>query len=289
MTRRAFLKGNVLLLAALGIPLGELSAEEQGAGFEIGLLTDLHYADKPAAGSRHYRDTMAKLQEAKEAFSKNNIAAVLELGDLIDAADSTEAEKGYLAEINRVFSSICKDRHYVLGNHCVSTLTKDEFLKGIEREKSFYSFDRGGFHLVVLDACFRSDGEPYGKNNFKWTDSNIPDHQLDWLANDLASTQSPTIVFAHQRLDVANDHGVKNAKVVRAILESSKKVSTVFQGHSHQNDYKEIGGLHYVTLVAMVEGKGPENSGYSILTLHADGSLKLEGFRNQHHYPRHQG
>ena len=29
---------------------------------------------------------------------------------------------------NREFSAISKDRHYVLGNHCVDTLTKDEFL-----------------------------------------------------------------------------------------------------------------------------------------------------------------
>ena len=35
-------------------------------------------------------------------------------------------------------------------------------------------FDRGGFHFVVLDACFRSDGVPYGRKNFKWTDTKIP-------------------------------------------------------------------------------------------------------------------
>ncbi len=58
-------------------------------------------------------------------------------------------------------------------------------------------------------------------------------------------------------------------------------MSSVFQGHSHQNDYRELQGIHYVTLVAMVEGNGPENSGYSVLDCQSDGILKLTGFRRQ--------
>jgi predicted phosphodiesterase len=74
---------------------------------------------------------------------------------------------------------------------------------------------------------------------------------------------------------------VRNAAAVRALLEESGKVLAVFQGHSHKNDYQQIAGIHYTTLVAMVEGSGPENSGYAMLDIHADGSLRLEGFRRQ--------
>jgi hypothetical protein len=56
----------------------------------------------------------------------------------------------------------------------VDTLHKDEFLGTVEQEKSYYSFDRGGFHFVVLDSCFRSDGQPHGRKNFQGTDANIP-------------------------------------------------------------------------------------------------------------------
>jgi hypothetical protein len=35
------------------------------------------------------------------------------------------------------------DKHFVLGNHCVHTLTKMEFLKEVEQQESFYSFDAG--------------------------------------------------------------------------------------------------------------------------------------------------
>ena len=91
-------------------------------------------------------------------------------------------------------------------------------------------------------------------------------------------------MFAHQRLDVANDYGVKNAAEVRKVLEGSGKVLAVFQGHSHKNDYKEIAGIHYCTLVAMVEGSGAENNGYSTVDLGRDGTIRVTGFRKQADY-----
>lgn len=280
--RRAFLqRGNLVLLAGTGgsILLGSETEPEQV--LRVGLITDLHYADKPPAGTRHYRETLDKLAEAAEQFSNDQLELIVELGDLIDAADSVDVELGYLRRINREYSAICKNRHYVLGNHCVYTLTKEEFLGGVQQKRSYYSFDASKFHFVVLDSCFRSDGQPYGRRNFQWTDPNIPEQEVEWLRADLQKTSNKTIVFAHQRLDVSNHYGVKNAVAVRTVLEQSDKVLAVFQGHSHRNDYKEIGGIHYCTLVAMVEGAGAENNGYSVMSLDNNGTIRLQGFRNQ--------
>ena len=74
-------------------------------------------------------------------------------------------------------------------------------------------------------------------------------------------------MFAHQRLDVGSPYGVKNAPGIRKILENSGKVRAVFQGHSHSSDYKEIGGIHYCTLVAMVEGSEAASNGYSTISV----------------------
>ena len=280
--RRAFLRNGTLLLATTAtVEPSLLLANHAKDSLRVGLVTDLHHADKPSAGSRHYRETLGKLAEAATQFEKDRADFIVELGDLIDAADTVETEQRYLKEINREFCAISKDRHYVLGNHCVDTLTKAEFLGGVEQKESYYSFDRGDFHFVVLDACFRNDGEPYGRKNSKWNDANIPAAELEWLQADLRSTDRKTVVFAHQRLDVSNDHGVKNCPEVRGVLQDSGKVLAVLQGHSHQNDLKDIGGIHYCTLVAMVEGTGSENSGYSIMEIAADGAIRLMGFRKQ--------
>ena len=280
--RRAFLqKGTLFLTAAATLDASKLFADEPEDPLRIGLITDLHYADKPPAGTRHYRETLAKLVEAAAQFQKDKADFVVELGDLIDAADSVETEKSYLKTINKEFSAISKDRHCVLGNHCVDTLTKAEFLGGVEQEKSYHSFDRGDFHFIILDACFRMDDEPYGRKNSKWNDANIPAAEVEWLRADLKATSKKTVVFAHQRLDVSNDHGVKNCPEVRKVFEESGKILAVFQGHSHQNDLKDIGGIHYCTLRAMVEGSGVENNGYSVMIISPDGSIRLAGFRTQ--------
>lgn len=281
LSRRVFVRNGTLILAATSMRASSVFANDKPEPLRIGLITDLHYADKRPAGSRHYRETLDKLAEAGTQFEQQPLSFLVELGDLVDAADSVDVERGYLKTINKAFSPLCKDRHYVLGNHCVDTLTKAEFLAGVEQEKSYYSFDRNGFHFIVLDACFRSDGEPYGRKNSKWTDANIPPAELEWLKADLAKHDKPTVVFAHQRLDEAKRHSVKNAAKVRQLLEGSGNVRAVFQGHSHANELQEINGVPYCTLVAMVEGSGEKNNGYSVLSIQPDGSMELTGFRKQ--------
>ncbi len=217
-------------------------------------------------------------------FQQDQPAHVVELGDFIDAADSVEVEKRYLRRINKAFAALPGQKHYVLGNHCVDTLTKEEFLGEVGQKRSYYSFDAGGFHFVILDACFRSDGISYGRRNFQWTDPNIPSNEVEWLAEDLKASGRQTIVFVHQRLDVSNSYGIKNAAEVRKVLEDSGNVLAVFQGHSHKNDLKEINGIHYCVHRAMVEGSGAENNGYSTMDLFADGSIRVTGFREQQDY-----
>jgi alkaline phosphatase len=67
-------------------------------------------------------------------------------------------------------------------------------------------------------------------------------------------------------------------------LEPSGNVLAVFQGHSHKNDHQEISGIHFCTLVAMVEGGGQESNGYSTMDVLADGAIRVTGFRKQANY-----
>jgi alkaline phosphatase len=285
-TRRRFLRDGSIWLAGLsGLSGGiAVSADAKASLLRLGLITDLHYADKDPKGTRHYRETLAKLEEAGRFFADQRIALVAELGDFIDAADSVDTDLGYLRRIQSAFAPIATERIHVLGNHCVDTLTKQEFLGETGQERSYFSLDRGGVHLVVLDACFRSDGTPYGRKNFDWKDANLPPEELEWLESDLAGAQGPAIVLAHQRLDRDDVHTVRNAPAVRAILERSGKVAAVFQGHSHQNDLVDLGGIHYVTLRAMVEGSGAENNGYGLVEVFSGGGIRLLPGRLQRAY-----
>ncbi|MDP6443933.1 MAG: metallophosphoesterase [Pirellulaceae bacterium] len=291
LSRRAILRGGTLLLTCGGLELSaaaRLLADDKTKSRRVRLavLTDMHFADKAPAGSRHYRETIGKLAAAAEQFAKDKPEFTVELGDFIDAADSVKTELGYLKKIQREFAALPGEKHYVLGNHCVYTLTKQEFLDGVERKKSYYSFDKRGVHFVVLDACYLKDGTPYGRKNFVWTDPNIPGQQIEWLKKDLAEAKGKVVVFVHQRLDLPGDshYAINNAVQVRRVLEQSGKVLAVLQGHSHKNYVTEINGIHYCVMRAMIEGSGAAQNGYSTMDVSAEGAIRITGFRDQQNY-----
>jgi alkaline phosphatase len=256
---------------------------------KIGLLTDAHYAEAESRGTRYYRESLAKMREAVTRLNAEKVDIAVELGDLIDTPQPPDPakERGFLRAIAGEFGKIRAPRHFVLGNHCVSGLTKEQFLQTVGQKRSWYSFDRNGVHCIVLDACFRKDGQPYAPGTFAWTDSDIPPEQRAWLAADLSATPHPALVFVHQRLDEAPGAGyrIQSRAAVREILEKSGKVRAVFQGHSHKNELQTIGGIPYCTLAAMVEGSGPANSGYSVLSVGPDGTLALTGCRRHADHP----
>jgi len=292
LSRRVFLSQSTLFLAGAGglstgafaLSANELLEEEPV--LRIALLTDVHHADQAERGNRYYRESLDKLTVAADEWGKTPIDFAVELGDYIDSAGNADTDKKALRTISAAYAKIGKRQHYVLGNHCVDTLTKEEFLGTVGQEKSYYSFDSKNWHFILLDACFRQDGVPYGRHNAGWTDTKIPDAELEWLRADLEATKLPSIIFLHQRLDLANQHdySVKNADQVRSILEHSKKVRLVLQGHDHKGDFKEIGGIPYCTLSAMVEGTGRSNNSFARLDIMKNMNLRLHGFFKQESY-----
>lgn len=293
--RRAFCRhGALWMFGVAGVNLNlasGLGAEDSAAAspaVRLGLLADVHFADIPSAMNRYYRDSLVKVRTAVERFNAAKLDDLVFLGDLVDTAWDVKAEIGFVKTIDAELQKFKGDRHYVLGNHCIWSLTKEEFADATGAKIKPYSFDRGGFHFVILDACFRKDGVAYGRKNNDWKDTDIPKDQQEWLAADLAATGKKTIVFVHQRLDVEGDYGVRQQKAVRKILEDSRKVLAVLMGHSHKNDYRQIAGIHYCVLRAVVEGPGDEggqkNNASATLEVFKDGTLKVAGFGQQIDY-----
>ena len=283
MTRRHFLKtsGASSLVMATGVQAGEGAI----GNLRLGLISDIHYADLNTAGSRHYRDSLSKVKEAIARFNASDLDMVICLGDLIDAGKSVEEEYSHLETVYEEFKQLKVPCQFVLGNHCIYTLTKEEFLKGVNQESSNGSLNLKGVRLVFLDACHRKDGVSYGRKNYQWTDTEIPDAQRNWLKETLAKDTQPTLVFVHQRLDVEGNYGIHSAPAVRKILEGSGQVAAVFQGHNHVNEHKTINDVHYLTINAVIEGPAPENNAFSILEYSPSSqAIRVDGFYNQANY-----
>ncbi len=143
----------------------------------------------------------------------------------------------------------------------------------------YYLFDDRCFRFVVLDACYDANGMDYDHGSFDWRDTNIAQHELAWLEKDLTKAQRGVVAFVHQRLDGEGMAFVNNAADVRAVLEKSGKVHTVFQGHEHTGAYTQMGGIHYYTLKGMVEGPGAENNSYATVDVQRNGALTITGYR----------
>ncbi len=287
ITRRVFLKSSAASLAALSLScaqLGSLSARRRTSRF--GIVTDCHYADADAAGTRFYRQSPDKLAECVELMNAEDVDFLIELGDFKDQNTPPVEQKtlSYLEAIEEVFQKFTGPAYHVLGNHDLDSISKEQFLTrvantNIDSDRSYYSFDVNRLHCIVLDANYRTDGADYDHGNFDWTDANVPTAELAWLVQDLAAASDPAIVFTHQLLDGTGSVYVKNAAQVRQILEASGKVLAVFQGHHHAGSYSNITSIHYYTLKALVEGTGAENNSYAIAEVRPDGSIIVTGYR----------
>lgn len=252
----------------------------------FGIVTDCHYADTDPSGTRFSRESLSKLSECVARMNAEKVNFLIELGDFKDQNRPPMEQQtlSYLDRIEGVFRQFRGARYHVLGNHDMDSLSKGQFLArvenpGIDPRHTWYSFTVKGLHCVVLDANYRADGEEYDHGNFKWTDANIPMQELDWLRRDLAGSRGPAIVFVHQLLDGRGDLYVKNAAEVRNVLEKSGKVLAVFQGHHHPGQCHQIGGIHYYTLRALVEGQGEENNAYAIVEVRPGRDVTVTGYR----------
>ena len=106
----------------------------------------------------------------------------------------------------KTWSEFRGDRFHVLGNHDMDKVTKQAAQDFWEMDKRYYSFDRSGFHFVVLDRNnLRTElGDvPYARGNYfahpeqrAFADR----EQLEWLRGELAASERPVVVFVHQGL-----------------------------------------------------------------------------------------
>lgn len=288
LSRRKFL--GIAGTTAAGLMLSpELFAKSgEKPIIRFGMLSDIHYANREPAGTRFYNQSIAKVQEAIDRMNQEKLDFVIELGDFKDqeAVPNEANTLNFLTDIESVFQKFKGPTYHVLGNHDMDGISKQQFLErventGIPNTKSYYSFNKKGFHFVVLDGNFTKEGKAYDHGNFSWDNASISEEEIGWLKDDLKTNEFPVVVFIHQMLEESKsvNHAVRNAPQVRQILEQSKNVICVLQGHVHEERYNLINGIHYYSVNAVVDGDGPENSAYMIVDVYKDGSLKIDGFR----------
>ncbi len=292
MERKTFLQTSLALVGGSTLPL-RLLAKTDNASIRFGIVSDIHYADKKPNIGRYYKQSIEKLRECVGVMNKKKVDFLVELGDFKDNSNPPEEDKTlqYLSTIEKELQQFKGPCYHVLGNHDEDSISKQQFLNrvkndGFSEAKNYYTFEKKGIRFYVLDANFTSEGIAYNKGNFDWKDCHVPQEQLDWLKEGLENSNSPSVIFIHQRLDrfySLRHYCPDNSDEVRKILEDSGKVLAVFQGHDHRGGINKINNIPYYTIKAVIQGSGAENNSYAIVEIKKDYGnryiVKVEGFR----------
>ena len=233
-------------------------------------------------------------------------------GDLI--MDSFEADRARTKLQWDLFTKIFRDEckvpvEHTLGNHDIwgwdkkkSGTTGQEpgygkkwALDALGLAKPFRSFDRGGWHFVIIDSV-ASDADGYlGR---------LDEEQHDWLRRDLAgvAVSVPIVIVSHipifaacvlddAKSDAEKARGFKvpgswmmiDSRKVRELLRQHPNVRLCLSGHIHQLDRVDFEGISYICdgAVSGAWWKGVNDhcpEGYGVVDLFPDGT-----FSHQYH------
>lgn len=227
----------------------------------IGIFADSHYCNMDiACTTRRPKLSYKKLKFALQKFKNNKVDLIVCLGDLIDS-DINSKNTENLKKISTLITESGIKCICCMGNHDGFLFDKTSFedISGLKTAPLYFIREESLF--IFLDANFHSDGTKYSEIKTDWTDSNIPESQVEWLKEILKSNSAKQVlVFIHQNLDmsVEKNYLVKNAPVIRQIFEQDGRKFVVFQGHYHPGKHSVCNNIEYITLKAMCEGT--ENS-----------------------------
>ena len=254
---------------------------------KFAIITDAHMGPAPwyFGANRIMSDETPRVLSELVAKINNEpgVEFVMQLGDLTQEsikAPSHQQDIQSLEAALQILSKLNKPLHHVIGNHELAVMSQDDLISRSGAPGPYYSFDVGNYKNIVLF----SDSPGH-------TDILISADQVKWLEQELNDTDKDVLVFLHHQLAVhsLDDHYwfkgrpdkafVKNADVVRRILEKSEKVRAVFNGHMHHTHFEEVNNIPYFTIESMVEdfqmNQTPSET-YAIVEITPDGEITVD-------------
>lgn len=263
---------------------------------KFGFVTDTHHDPLKAAatiqGGKYYQDAEEKIADIVTAFNaRSDLSFVFENGDFIDGGASEAAGLTDIATITAALDAANVPVYHCLGNHEVTQLTKAQVIAETGQSAKWYSFVEGGVTFIVLDGNFTADSDSADLEVSDGTGASpfvsyVPATQRAWLADTLAASPYPCVIFCHYPLYYvgAQAWGLTNAAAVRTILEASGKVIGCIGGHLHDNYITTVNSIIYATLHATTVAAYPSIS-YSIVSVFPDlRHIKIEGVGYQMSY-----
>lgn len=308
-SRREFLVAaglGSLALTGLGLASQDVTPEKSAPtvprkrAIRVAHLTDMHIQPERKADA----GVQACLRHVQAMPDKPEL--ILTGGDTVmDSFDADESRTRLQWELwQKVLQGDCGiPVQSAIGNHDVwgwnkkkSQTTGQEarygkkwVLEVFGRDRPWTSFDRAGWHFVILDSV-----QPNGDGYI----AHLDDEQFAWLENDLKATKpdTPVVILTHIPIlsiaALAAGENTKNRKwevsgglmhidafKLKSLFARHRNVKLCLSGHLHLVDRCEYQGVTYLCNGAVSgawwKGRNQEcEPGYAVLDLYTDGSFE---------------
>jgi predicted MPP superfamily phosphohydrolase len=260
--------------------------------FSCGIISDVQYADINPLGTRHYRSSLDKLEDAVATFRKDSVDFIVNLGDLIE-----RDYESYKPVLNILGSSGIKT-YNLTGNHDYSV--DPRYLGRLpvftESREGYFSIIYQRYRLIFLNGneistyCYTSHSRKQqaeeliaklkknGNINAVEWNGGIGPEQMSWFSSQLdeaGDNSEKVIFFCHFPVSPEDIHNLLNYKEVQGILQKHSNVVAWFSGHNHEGNYAFLNQTHFVTFKGMVETK-KENS-FAIIDIYRN-KISIRGY-----------
>lgn len=276
--------------------LSQSTPQEDKKLFSFGAMADVQYADIDQVGKRYYRGSLQKLENSIQLLNQYELSFIASLGDLIDRDFNSFEQPLQLMTTSKTAI------HHVLGNHefMVEDQLKKKVAKLLENPKRYYSFEKDGFVMVMLNGmeesieAYPKGSKKYkkgmavyqrlqseGANNAQTYNGGLGKKQLKWLGKVLkraGKKHKKVIFFCHFPLLPENGLQLWDNREVLDMIDSSKSVVAYFSGHHHSGNYVVNEGIHHLTFKGIVEAEA--DASFGIIDVYPD-RLSLKGFGDQ--------
>lgn len=232
------------------------------------LISDVHFGKDvtyPTSGNESFGTLGLKFPALfSKMMPKLNEADILvNLGDGI-SAQGQEIDGIMYRKFMENFKGIKIPMYHVIGNHDTTNLTRDQLMKLNGQRNTYFSFDKNGFHHVILDSKWK--GYPAA----------IDDDQILWLEDDLKNAKHDSIIYMHYPCDEQSFEDnpffrghenwlfIRQKKDLRKIFEENGNVKLVAFGHSHYFNLQKINDIIYLNAPSFTQtdGKGSPTGEY---------------------------
>jgi alkaline phosphatase len=257
---------------------------------KIGIITDTHVhpnridrQDKRDESPRYLNEKNIKpIVNFVEQMKKFQPEFIVHLGDVIEGTNDEDfvgikGIKLVKAEIDKASIPI----HWVIGNHDLRSLTKEQFKEALELESLNQTFDVGDYRFVILDANYDEKNQPRSPGANTFIPGNIPPEIMEWFEIQV-QTDKKVFVFIHQGVFTHPTQGDKH-RTKRSILNAKEfddilnkyHVSGVFNGHIEARHFEKTGDTFLYSLTGTKKSKKYPDSYYELTITNGIPDLKM--------------